>query len=209
MSQGRQYPIQNTLRRLIGAFESDRSDFARKLFYSDLEIGRLHLDAWLDRGEGYDGFLRRVATAFYDHAADLEQALEETAAMRVAEGDPGWRERCKAEDFSFVPFVHVQGERSVPNGIVNFGISGGHERWTTIHIPAAVRRLPVEEQLSALPQLMKAYLVEYRGACPFFGPVRSFIFVRLRDYYQFDQECQFIEHVQGRFYRGRVEVSLR
>ena len=39
-----------------------------------------------------------------------------------------------------------------------FGITGGHPRWTTIHVPEAILKLPVEEQLAALPELMRAYL---------------------------------------------------
>ena len=35
------------------------------------------------------------------------------------------------------------------------------------------------EQLVALPELMKAYLVEYRGACRYFGMVTSFLYVGL------------------------------
>lgn len=210
MSQGNlKYPIQQFLRRLIPPFESSRTEFATKLGYHDFELGRLHLDSWLDRGEGYIGFLNKVAAAFPEHAADLERAINHTAAIKAAEGDAGWRERCRVEEASFLSFIHVQGERSVPNGITVFGLSGGHERWTTIHIPAAVLRLPVDEQLSALPELMRAYLVEYRGACPFFGLVRSFVYVRLRDHYRFDAECRFVEHGEGRFFRGHVEVSLR
>ena len=129
--------------------------------------------------------------------------------MKVAEGDTGWRERCRTEDASWVPYLHVEGERSVPNGITVFGLTGGHERWTTIHIPARILKLPVDGQLAALPELMRSYLEEYRGACPFFGMVQSFIYVRLRDHYRVNHQGVFIEHVQGQYRRGHVEVSLR
>jgi hypothetical protein len=210
MSQGKpQYPIQEVLRRIVGAFESDRTEFVQNLGCRDLETGRLHLDSWLDRGEGHDGFLQQVADAFPDHAGDLGQALIETAEMKAAERGPGWRERCKAEEFSFVPFIHVQGEQSVPSGITMFGLSGGHARWTTIHVPAAILRLPVEEQLTALPEMMKAYLEEFGGMCPFFGLATKFLFVRFRDYHVFDRNRQFVERVDKPFRRGHVEVSLR
>ena len=129
--------------------------------------------------------------------------------MRPAEGDRGWRDQCKSEEASFSPFIHVEGETAIPRGITLFGLSGGHARWTTIHVPARILKLPVDEQLTALPELMRAYLEEYRGACPFFGMVQSFIYVRLRGYYRFGQDCYLIEHVQGQFRRGHVEVSLR
>ena len=63
MSQGK-YPIQQYLRRLIPPFESCRNDFVQKLGYRNLELGRLHLDSWLDRGEGYLVFLSEVAAAY-------------------------------------------------------------------------------------------------------------------------------------------------
>ena len=186
MSHGAlKFPVQHFLRSLIPPFESSRTEFVQKIGYNNLEAGRLHLDSWLDRGEGYDVFLKRLAGAFPDHAADLEKAIAETAEMRAAEGDPGWRARCKAEEASFVPYVHVVGDTTVPRGITMFGMTGGHGRWTTIHIPESILRLPIEEQLAALPELMRAYLVEYRSACPFFGMVTGFLYVRLQDYYRF------------------------
>jgi hypothetical protein len=201
MSQGSlHYPIQQFLRclvPLVPPFESSRTEFVQKLRYHDLEAGRLHLDSWLDRGEGYEGFLKRVSVWHPEHADDLERALADTAEIKSAEGDSGWRERCANEGASFVNFVHVEGERTVPGGITTFGLSGGHARWTTIHIPAAILRLALEEQLAALPELMRAYLREYKGACPFVGMVRSFIYVRLRDYYRFDKDCRFVEHVRS------------
>ena len=208
MSQGK-YPIQKFLRRLIPPFESCRDEFVEKLGYRNLEPGRLHLDAWVNRGEGYAAFLHEIAAAYPDHAAELEMALAETAALRAAEGDTGWRERCREEEASWVPFIHVEGERSVPNGITIFGLTGGHRRWTTIQISPKILKLPVTEQLAALPELMRAYLEEYRGECPFFGMVRSFVYVRLRGYCRFGQDCYLIEHVQGQYRRGHVEVSLR
>ena len=133
MSQGSlRYPIQQFLRRLIPPFESSRTEFVRALGYLDLVEGRLHVDSWLDRAEGHDLFLKEVAAAYPDHTAELEQALADTAAIRAAEGDSAWRERCKGEEASFVPYIHVQGEQSVPSGICIFGITGGYKRWNTI-----------------------------------------------------------------------------
>lgn len=205
----RKYPIQEFLRTLIPPFESSRTEFVQALGYHNLEVGRLHLDSWLDRGEGYDAFLKQVAAAFPNHAAELEQTIADTAKIRAAEGDPGWLNRCRVEEASFVPYIHVAGDTTVPGGITLFGLTGGHERWTTIHIPTDILRLGIEGQLAALPELMRAYVKEYRGACPFFGLVRAFLYVRLRDYYRFNRDCQFIEHVQERFRRGQVEVFLR
>ena len=209
MSQGKQDPIQQFLRRLIPPFESSRTEFVQALGYADLELGRSHLDSWLDRGEGYDGFLNQIAEAFPGHVSELQRAIAETVEMKVAEGDPAWLERCKSEDASFVPFIHVVGETRVPRGITIFGITGGFERWNTIHVPDKIVRLSLEEQLRALPDLMRAFLREYGGACPFFGVVTGFVYVRYRDYYRFDADCQRVEHVQERFRRGQVRLFLR
>jgi hypothetical protein len=49
-----------------------------------------------------------------------------------------------------------------------FGISGGFRRWTTIEIPKAILELPIDEQLAAVPELMRAYKLLCNGAVPFF-----------------------------------------
>ena len=116
--------------------------------------------------------------------------------------------RSKQTDI-FTPYIHVDGETTVPSGIVIFGITGGHERWTTIRIPDAVLKLSPEEQLKRLPELMEGYLVGNGGACPFFGKVTGFNFVRIADYFRFDQGGNFIEHVEKPFQRGVVIVELR
>lgn len=209
MSQGNtQYPIQTFLRSFIHPFDSCRTDFVEELGYRDLSIGRFRLDAWLDRGEGYDLFLTQVAALLPDHADELESALIQTAEIKAAEGDRGWRERCRHEDASFIPYIHVQGEKSVPSGITTFGLSGGHSRWTTIQVPPKILWLPLEEQLKALPEMMKAFLEEYGGMCPFFGLVTKFLYVRFGDYHVFDKSVQFVERVEGQFRRGRAEVTL-
>ena len=63
--------------------------------------------------------------------------------------------------------------------------------------------------MEKVPELMHVYLKEYRGACPFFGKVTGFTFVRVADYFQFDQGGNFIEHVERPFRRGVVIVELR
>ncbi len=129
--------------------------------------------------------------------------------MKAAVGDVGWRERCRLEDASFLQFIHVDGERTVPEGIVIFGITGGFEQWATIYLPGAVLRAPIEDQLAALPRLMRAYLKEYRGACPFFGSVTGFKFCRYRDHYQFNRDGNLVGRVERPFWRGLVEISIQ
>ena len=84
-------PIQQFLRRLIPPFESCRTEFVRTLGYRNIEVGRLHLDSWLDRGEGYEGLLKHVAAVFPDYAGELQKAIADTADIKVAEGDATWR----------------------------------------------------------------------------------------------------------------------
>ena len=96
--------------------------------------------------------MREVSLSHGIQYGNPERALTETARMRAAEGDPGWLERCREEEASFVPYIHVQGERSVPSGITVFGLTGGHARWTTFHVPGVILQLPLDEQLAALPE---------------------------------------------------------
>jgi hypothetical protein len=153
-----------------------------------------------------------VAAYDLDEAAVLYKAVEETAAMRAAGVDPVVLDRLmreKQERDSFTPFIHVEGEKTVPNGITIFGLTGGHERWTTIRIPVAVLELPLEEQLAKLPALMAEYRREYNGACPFFGKLMGFRFVRYSDYYLFDAGGQLQEHVEEPFRHGEAWVELQ
>jgi hypothetical protein len=203
------YPIQHFLDRLVPEFWSCRTDFVEKLGYTDLETGRLHLDAWLDRGEGFYGFLNEVAAAYPDLAAELEKAIADTAAMKMAEGDPNWRERCRSEEAAWEPFIHAVGSQRIPEGICIFGVTGGHRKWTVIPIPEVVQRLPLEGQLPKLPEFMAAYKQQYHGNVPFFGKLTGFRFVRMNDYFQFDANGRLLEHVHERFRLGGAWVELR
>jgi hypothetical protein len=137
-----------------------------------------------------------------------EDAETSKPAMQIAaEAEAAWLERCNAEQEHFRPYVHVDGERTVPSAIVMFGMSGG--RLNLIEIPPAILDLSLEKQLAALSELMLAYIRRYNGVCPFFGKVTGFKFVRLLDHFRFDKDGKFIEQVNKPFRRGSVEVSLR
>jgi hypothetical protein len=107
-------------------------------------------------------------------------------------------------DDLFVPYVLVQGETTVPNGVSIFAASGG--QWNLIKIPQRI--LALAEQLAALPGVMHSYLEKYNGACPFFGMATGFRYVRLVDYYQFDMCGSLIGHVDKLFRRGIASVSF-
>lgn len=104
-----------------------------------------------------------------------------------AEAKAVWIESLKAQSATFRPYIHVEGEPSVPS----------------------VLELPIDEQLAALPPLMQAYLRKYNGACPFFGKVTGFRFVRCLDFFRFDEDGQFIERIEEPFRRGEASVSLK
>lgn len=171
--------------------------------------GLRRLNLWLENGEGYDRILKQISAVYPGHAEALEKALQETANLRAAEAEAVFLEQCKAEEDAFRPYLHADGEKMAPNGITIFGISGGHQTWTTIQIQKAILALPLEEQLVMLPELMREYRRKYNGACPFFGKVTGFKHVRCLDYFQFDQDGGNIEHIEKPFRTGYVEVSLR
>ncbi len=64
-------PVQRFIRHVVGKFESDRTDMVERLGYADFEVGRFHLDSWLERGEGYDRILSEIAAAYPDRAEEL------------------------------------------------------------------------------------------------------------------------------------------
>lgn len=172
-------------------------------------MGDNAFDAWMDQREGYDRILKQIAVAYPNHADGLQTALMNTAALKTAEADAEFMELRKSEESKFVPFIHADGETTRPSSICIFGVSGGHQRWTTIEIPQAILDLPQAEQLAALPELMVEYRRLYNGACPFFGKLVGFKFVRLVDYFQFAKEGQFVEHIDKPYRQGHVTVSFR
>jgi hypothetical protein len=66
-------------------------------------------------------------------------------------------------------------------------------------MPAAILKLPLEEQLAKVQESMAEYRQEYKGLCPFFGKLVGFTFVRWSDYFRFDADGQLLEHVEERF----------
>jgi len=211
MSQGKNqsYPIQQFLNRLVQEFGPSLDEFVVRLGYRRIERGRHRLGLWLSDAKGYGRIINQIKDKFPDRAAELDEAIAETRRIREAEWEAAFLEACKAEQETFRPFVHVTGETTVPNGICIFGMTGGFERWNTVRVPESVWNLPIEEQLAVLPDLMRAYLKAYKGQCPFFGAVTGFKFCRCLDYFQFDKDGNFVEHVERPYRRGHVELSLR
>lgn len=201
------YPIVQFISRLMQEYGFSRVEFVQALGYRTLDRGLRRLNSWLDRGEGYDRILKQIARAYPGHTYGLEKAVAATKAIKTAEAEAAWFERCKAEQESFTPYIHVEGETTVPNGITLFGVTGG--KWNLIELPKAILDLPLDDQLAAVPELMRAYRRRYNGACPFFGKLTGFKFVRLLDHFQFDKDGQFTERVEKPFRRGTCFVRLR
>ena len=207
MSQGAsQYPISQFLSELMDDYNFTPIELVNALGYRDnADKGLRRLNLWLETGSGHDRILKEISTVYPAHADRLEEAVAATKAEAEAE----WLERCKAEEGRFRPYLHADGEKTVPSGITIFGISGGHAAWTTIQIQKAILVLPLEEQLAAVPELMAEYRRRFNGDCPFFGKLTGFKFVRLLDYYQFDKDGIFIKHVEKPYRTGYVEISFR
>jgi hypothetical protein len=210
MSQGvSHYPISLFLNDLVGRYGPSRPEFIQALGYRNLERGLNRLNPWLESGDGFERVLRQIRIKFPEVAAGLDESLQATKAVKDAERQKAFYETCQSQRATFKPFIHVLGEVTVPNGICVFGLTGGHERWTTIKVVPSVLALPLDELLAYLPELMRGYLVEYGGNCPFFGKVTGFLYVRCMDYFQFNREGQFIEHVEKPFRRGVVTVRIK
>jgi hypothetical protein len=207
MSHGAsQYPVSLLIARLIAESGGSLVGFIQALGYRNIERGVRRLEPWITTGEGFPRIVKQIAAVHPAIAVELKLALAATTAMKRAEAEAAWLERCKAERATFLPYLHVDGEKTVPQGICLFGITGG--RWNLIEIPPHILYLPLDVQLLALPDLMRAYLNEFHGHCPFFGRVRGFKYVRLIDYFQFNQEGVLIGQVHEPFRRGHVEVSF-
>jgi hypothetical protein len=206
---GPRYPISHFLTGLLQETGLTRSEFVRSLGYRNIERGRRRLDSWIDTGTGYDRILGQIAKAYPDHAEGLQTALTNTKALKATEADAEFYDLCKAQESTFVPFIHADGETRIPSGITLFGLCGGHAAFTTVKIPQRILDLPVEEQLAVLPELMLGYVRQYNGAVPFFGKLTGFRFVRLLDQYRFDSDVNLIEHIDKPFRQGTGWVEIR
>jgi hypothetical protein len=206
------FPIVQFLTRLMGDLGLTPAQLSQAVGYRNgrnAAKGLRRLNLWLETGDGYGRILNQIATVFPAYADGLQQALAATKAIRSAEFEAAWIERCKAEEASFVPFLYADGEKTVPEGICIFGMTGGHERWTMIKIPPTILALPLEDQLAALPKLMLRYRRLHHGEVPFFGRLTGFKFARLLDYFQFDAEGRLVEHVDYPFRCAPCSVELR
>jgi hypothetical protein len=207
MSQSASYPISQFLTGFMHDHGYSPVEFIRSLGYRNIERGLRRLEPWLKQGHGYERIFKQICAAYPNEVHDLENAVAETVTVKAAEREAATLESCRAQEATFVPFVHVQGETTLPTGITMFGVSGG--KWNLIEIPQTILDLPLDEQLAALPDLMQVYLDKYHGTCPFFGAVTAFRFVRLIDYFQFDKGGVLVRYIDKPFRRGVASVPLR
>jgi len=201
------YPISQVITRLMHNHGYSPVEFVQSLGYRNVERGLRRLEPWLLEGHGFERILGQIAAAYPSEAHALGSAITDTANLKKADREAAMLESCRAQAARFVPYVHVEGEVTVPNGITLFGMTGGKSN--LIELSQMILDVPLEKQLTALPDLMQDYLIKFRGACPFFGKVTGFRFVRLIDYYQFDSECVLVGHVDKPFRRGVASVTLR
>src|SRR5579872_2296850 len=103
------YPISILLARIVNETSLSRSDFIEALGYRNIDRGRRRLDAWMDTGEGYERILKQIVTAFPLYADEIREAVAATAAVKAAEWDAAFYERCKAEEATFRPYLHADG----------------------------------------------------------------------------------------------------
>lgn len=176
-----------------------RSEFIRALGYRNVTGGLRALDQWLDHGEGHDSLLDRIRQMYPLDREELDAAL---AVTRTAMA----RERETLEREQFRPFIHVLGESRIPSSITLFAVTGG--RWNLIEIPENLAKLSFAEQIPALVELMRAYLENDGGFCPFFGKVTGFRVVHWDESFRFDSNCKFMERSAGRFRRPRTTVTI-
>ncbi len=208
MSQGAcLYPISQLISRIMLDAGFDREQFVASLGYRKIDRGCRRLGAWLDQGAGYPRIIKQIAASYPQHAEQLSAALAATQKIRKDESEAAFVARCTAEQATFRPYIHVEGETRVPSSIVMFAVSGG--KWNYISIPDDTLALHLPELLAALPQLMQAYVRKHDGQCPFFGKVTGFRFVRCLDYFQFNAEAQLVERVDKPFRRPISFVALR
>ena len=161
------YPVAKFLNSLMEQFGHCRSEFVRSLGYRNVDRGLKRLDAWMDEGKGYSKIIKQIEAAFPNVVEELQESLTETKKVKAAEAEVAFFARCKAEVNKFIPHIVADGERTVPSSICFYGITGAKS--DLIELPDHVLVLPLEEQLSALPDLMRSYKIQHNGQvhwCP-------------------------------------------
>ena len=133
MSQGASaYPVSLLLDRIITEAGCSRYEFIQALGYRDVYRGLRRLDA-LEKGEGHPRIIKQIAAAYPAIAQDLKLAIAATSVIKKAETEAAWLGWCKAQQESFTPYIHIEGETTIPRGITLFGVSGG--KWNLIELP--------------------------------------------------------------------------
>jgi hypothetical protein len=208
MSGASKYPISQLISDIIAEHSSSETEFVNTVLgYHDLAKGTARLRRWLDDGDGPTSIIKGLAW-FTHRGPELEAAIASTRKVKAAEYEAAWLEQCKAEAETFRPFLNAEGTDRIPNGICNFGVTGGHRQWTMIALPDKVLELPIEDQLRVLPDYMHRYRDRYNGRVPFFGTLVGFRFARLLDHFRFDADGNFIEHVDRRFRVAACTVRI-
>ena len=206
------YPISKVIAKIIMNSGYTPLGYLLARRDSSAEAGLPDLESWLEKGEGDESTIAQITSFEPGEAEKLHKAVAETVAMKAAGVDPVAFERETREQEKidrFRPYVHAEGEDRIPNGITIFGLTGEHARWTTIRIPTAILKLPLEEQLAKLPGLMAEFKQQNNGLCPFFGKLVGFKFVRWNDYFQFDADGQLLERVEEQFRHGEAWAELQ
>lgn len=200
------YPVSQVLNRLVQEYGPSPTGFIQRLGYRNIERG-LRLQPWLAEGQGFGKIIKQIAAAYPAVAEELQFAITATESLKKAQAEAQWLEKCRSEADSFRPFVHVEGETRIPSSICIFGLTGG--KWNRIELSDSILALPLEKQLTAVPELMLAYREKNNGICPFFRQITGFRLVLLMDYYRFDRNAVLTERVAEPFRTAMCYVGLR
>ncbi len=207
MSQGAsEFPISKLLGRVIDESGLRRSEFIKSLDYKSIPGGLRRLDEWLQQGEGHVLILDRIAQVYHLNRGELKQALLATSGEKAVQADAARVEATQAEHKRFRPYIHVEGEFSVPSCIVIVAVTGG--RLNRIELPRELHDPFLVEKIPALAELMRPYLEEHNGACPFFGRAVAFRLVHWDESFRFSLDGRLLERSEGRFTPGRATARI-
>src|SRR5580704_2847131 len=152
------YPISKVIAKIIMNSGYTPLGYLLAVVDSKAEAGLSDLESWLEKGEGDEGIISRIASFEPGEAEKLRNAVAETAAMKAAGVDPVAYENERIEKIErdrFKPFIRAQGELRLPSQIT------GACDLRTIRMPAAILKLPLEEQLAKVQESMAEYRQEY------------------------------------------------
>ena len=206
MSHGAsKYPISKLIARILTDSGLRRSEFVQSIGYRNTAKGLRRLDEWLNQGRGDEACIQRIASAYQSHAAELEQALDETEAIHEREQLEAFSEIEERERRRFIPFIWIHME----DGAHSFLMAVAEREIKVLEFQAGFERRSRSDQLEIVQRRVRKHYRKTGGRHDAFGAILRYRFADTFDTsIVLDIDGNVIEENGGRFLLPEVWLAL-